>query len=74
MNLAEKIQSDLVDAMRAKDELRTHYPNLTPSNCLGDYGGKLSHNGEHLALIMPDTCRSRLGQHRNRPHMTGQLT
>jgi hypothetical protein len=35
--------------------LRTNYPNLTPLNCLGDFGGKLSHNGEHLALTMPDT-------------------
>jgi regulation of enolase protein 1 (concanavalin A-like superfamily) len=35
--------------------LRTNYPNLTPANCLGNYTGKLSHNGEHLALSMPDT-------------------
>ncbi|MGH7967776.1 MAG: CotH kinase family protein, partial [Limisphaerales bacterium] len=35
--------------------LRTNYANLTAANCLGDYGGKLSHNGQHLALTMPDT-------------------
>jgi len=33
--------------------LRTNYPNLNPANCLGDFGGKLSHNGEYLALTMP---------------------
>jgi hypothetical protein len=35
--------------------LRTNYPNLNLTNCLGDYSGKLSHNGDHLALTMPDT-------------------
>jgi hypothetical protein len=35
--------------------LRTNYSNLTSLNCLGDYAGKLSHNGEHLALSLPDT-------------------
>jgi hypothetical protein len=34
--------------------LRTNYSNLTIANCLGDYSGKLSHNGEHLLLTMPD--------------------
>ncbi len=34
--------------------LRTNYPNLTPANCLGDFSGRLSHNGEYLALTMPD--------------------
>jgi len=33
--------------------LRTNYPNLNLANCLGDYTGKLSHNGEYLALTMP---------------------
>ncbi|MGO8929000.1 MAG: lamin tail domain-containing protein [Limisphaerales bacterium] len=33
--------------------LQTNYPNLTPANCLGNYTGKLSHNGEYLALTMP---------------------
>jgi regulation of enolase protein 1 (concanavalin A-like superfamily) len=40
---------------RNATHLRTNYPNLTPLNCLGDFGGRLSHNGEHLALTMPDT-------------------
>jgi regulation of enolase protein 1 (concanavalin A-like superfamily) len=35
--------------------LRTNYSNLNLANCLGDFAGKLSHNGEHLALTMPDT-------------------
>jgi hypothetical protein len=36
-------------------QLRTNYANLSVVNCLGDYDGKLSHNGQHLALSMPDT-------------------
>ena len=35
--------------------LRTNYPHLNLTNCVGDFAGKLSHNGEHLALTMPDT-------------------
>lgn len=35
--------------------LRSNYANLNLSNCLGDFSGKLSHNGEHLSLKMPDT-------------------
>ena len=35
--------------------LRTNYSNLNLVNCMGDFAGKLSHNGEHLALTMPDT-------------------
>ncbi|HZR17245.1 MAG TPA: lamin tail domain-containing protein, partial [Verrucomicrobiae bacterium] len=35
--------------------LRTNYSDLTIANCVGDFSGKLSHNGEHLALTMPDT-------------------
>ncbi|MGA2862971.1 MAG: lamin tail domain-containing protein [Verrucomicrobiota bacterium] len=38
--------------------LRPNYPNLNLTNCLGDFAGKLSHNGEHLALTMPDTITS----------------
>jgi hypothetical protein len=34
--------------------LRTNYSNLNLNNCVGDFAGKLSHNGEHLALTMPD--------------------
>ncbi|HEV2694152.1 MAG TPA: lamin tail domain-containing protein [Verrucomicrobiae bacterium] len=34
-------------------QLISHYPNLNASNCLGNFSGKLSHNGEHLALTMP---------------------
>jgi hypothetical protein len=33
--------------------LRSRYPNLTAQNTLGDFQGKLSHNGETLALAMP---------------------
>ena len=29
------------------------YPNLNAGNTLGNYGGKLSHNGERVALAMP---------------------
>src|SRR5579859_668325 len=35
--------------------LRTNYSNLNLTNCLGDFTGKLSHNGEYVALTMPDT-------------------
>lgn len=35
-------------------QLRSNYTNLDLSNCLGDFTGKLSHQGEHLALTMPD--------------------
>jgi hypothetical protein len=35
--------------------LRSNYPNLNLTNCLGNFSGKLSHNGEYLALTMPDT-------------------
>ena len=42
--------------------LRTNYPNLNPANCLGDYAGKLSHNGEYLALTMPDWTAQTNGQ------------
>jgi hypothetical protein len=38
--------------------LRTNYANLNLNNCLGDFSGKLSHNGEHLELTMPDTTFS----------------
>src|SRR4029077_18543429 len=35
---------------RNAGRLRTNYSNLDLVNCLGDFAGKLSHNGEHLAL------------------------
>jgi hypothetical protein len=35
--------------------LRTHYTGLTSANCVGDFGGSLSHKGERIALGMPDT-------------------
>jgi regulation of enolase protein 1 (concanavalin A-like superfamily) len=31
-----------------------HYGNLGASNLFGDFGGKLSHNGERIALAAPD--------------------
>ncbi len=42
----------LVIARKAA-QLIPHYPNLNSGNCLGDFSGKLSHNGEHVALTMP---------------------
>jgi len=35
--------------------LRSNYLNLNLTNCLGNYNGKLSHNGDHLGLTMSDT-------------------
>src|SRR6185369_16869094 len=35
--------------------LRTSHANLNLGNCVGDFTGKLSHNGEPLALTAPDT-------------------
>ena len=40
---------------RNAGRLRTNYSNLNLVNCEGDFAGKLSHNGEQLALTMPDT-------------------
>lgn len=34
--------------------LLTNYPALTGANTLGDFGGRLSHGGDHIALAMPD--------------------
>jgi hypothetical protein len=33
--------------------LRTNYANLNFTNCFGDFGGKLSHSGERVALAFP---------------------
>ncbi|MEJ0090950.1 MAG: lamin tail domain-containing protein [Limisphaerales bacterium] len=38
---------------RNKANLFSKYPNLNNGNTVGDFSGKLSHNGEHLALTMP---------------------
>jgi hypothetical protein len=35
--------------------LMTNYSNLNATNCLGNFAGKLSHNGEYVSLAMPDT-------------------
>jgi hypothetical protein len=35
-------------------QLRANYPNLTPANCVGDFGGRLSFSGERIALAKPD--------------------
>jgi hypothetical protein len=40
---------------RNATRLRTSYSSLNLANCVGDFAGKLSHNGEWLALTMPDT-------------------
>ena len=34
--------------------LRANYAGLNPTNCLGDFSGRLSRRGERLALAMPD--------------------
>jgi hypothetical protein len=36
-------------------ELFSNYPTLNSGNTYGNYSGKLSHNGERLALAMPET-------------------
>ena len=36
-------------------ELFSNYPNLNPANTYGNYSGKLSHNGERVALSMPQS-------------------
>jgi hypothetical protein len=36
--------------------LRTNYSNLTPQNCLGDFQGSLSHQGERLTLARPEVA------------------
>jgi regulation of enolase protein 1 (concanavalin A-like superfamily) len=38
---------------RNATNLFAKYPNLNGGNTLGNYSGKLSHNGEYLALTMP---------------------
>ncbi|HEY5911572.1 MAG TPA: lamin tail domain-containing protein [Verrucomicrobiae bacterium] len=40
---------------RNATRLRTNYANLNPNNCLGDFTGRLAHNGERVTLRMPDT-------------------
>jgi hypothetical protein len=40
---------------RNRTNLFTKYSNLTSANTLGDFTGKLSHDGERLALAMPQT-------------------
>jgi hypothetical protein len=35
--------------------LFSKYPNLNSGNTVGNFSGKLSHNGEHIALLMPVT-------------------
>ena len=38
--------------------LLAKYPNLSAANTVGDYSGKLSHNGELLILSMPQTLNT----------------
>ena len=40
---------------RNMTNLLAKYPNLNTGNTVGNYGGKLSHNGEQLTLSMPQT-------------------
>ncbi len=40
---------------RSVTNLLAKYTNLNTQNTLGDYGGKLSHSGERVALAMPQT-------------------
>jgi hypothetical protein len=44
--------------------LLSHYTNLNSGNTIGDYSGKLSHNGDRVALAMPQalTQTNNLGQ------------
>ena len=35
--------------------LLAKYPNLNSNNTVGNYSGKLSHNGELITLVMPQT-------------------
>ena len=42
---------------RNQTNLFAKYPNLSPANTLGDYGGRLSHKGERVALAMPQLLR-----------------
>lgn len=43
---------------RNTSRMLANYPNLNAGNLVGDFGGKLSHTGERLALAMPDTIVS----------------
>jgi hypothetical protein len=42
--------------------LLAKYPNLNTGNTLGNYGGKLSHKGERVALAMPQFFTTTTGQ------------
>jgi Lamin Tail Domain/CotH kinase protein len=46
---------------RNSAQLLTKYPNLNANNTLGNFGGKLSHNGERVALTIPDTITNTNG-------------
>ena len=35
------------------NQIFAHYPNLSPANTLGNFGGKLPHGGGRIALAMP---------------------
>ena len=39
-------------------QMAANYPSLNAGNLVGDFGGRLSHGGERLALAMPDTVIS----------------
>jgi len=43
---------------RNMTNLFAKYPNLNSGNTVGNYGGKLSHNGELLELTMPQTLNT----------------
>ncbi len=43
---------------RNETNLFAKYPNLNSGNTVGNYGGKLSHNGEQLTLSMPQTLHT----------------
>ncbi|MGA2853583.1 MAG: lamin tail domain-containing protein, partial [Verrucomicrobiota bacterium] len=44
--------------------LFTNYAQLNAANTVGNFGGKLSHSGEHLTLTMPDTTTNTNGSGR----------
>jgi len=52
-NTALAAHAYLVVAKNA-GRLRTNYANLNFTNCFGDFGGKMSHSGERIALAIPE--------------------
>ncbi|MGH7970108.1 MAG: lamin tail domain-containing protein, partial [Limisphaerales bacterium] len=47
------VTNSYIVVARNQANLLAKYPNLNATNTIGNYSGKLSHNGEYLALTMP---------------------